>query len=266
MPDPIKTAEPVLRCKCCGGRAPIFGVVDFVQNMSFNKLEMFGIPVYYHRCSACGYMFTTFFDEFTGADFSKWIYNEQYGLVDPGYGESRARDTSKIIAQNFPLAKSVRILDYGGGTGKVAQFLKEDGFGVVDTYDPFVPEFSKRPEQKYDMIVSFEVMEHSTKPAEMFADVASFMADNGLIFFSTQLQPQDILAQGTRWWYLNPRAGHASTYTPQAIAHVVQPLGLKLACFNELYHILFRNDVPQFARHLMRPPAASMSNPPAKSA
>src|SRR5580700_9483928 len=137
MPDPIQLAKRFLPCKCCGGRSPIFGVVDFVQNMSFNKPEMFGIPVYYHRCSVCGYLFTTFFDEFTGEDFRKWIYNEQYGLVDPGYGESRAKDSCGIIAQNFPGAKGLRVMDYGGGTGKLAQFLKENGFGAVDTYDPF---------------------------------------------------------------------------------------------------------------------------------
>jgi 2-polyprenyl-6-hydroxyphenyl methylase/3-demethylubiquinone-9 3-methyltransferase len=173
-------------------------------------------------------------------------------MIDLGYGESRAKDNCKIISQNFPGAKSLRVLDYGGGTGKLATFLKEVGFGIVDTYDPFVAEFSKRPEEKYDMIVCFEVMEHTTKPAEMFADVASFLGPNGMVFFSTQLQPPDILTQGSRWWYLNARAGHASTYTPQAIATIVQPMGLKLTCFNELYHALWRGEIPEFARHLVR--------------
>jgi SAM-dependent methyltransferase len=250
MPDPLQVANPVQRCKCCGGRAPIFGVVDWVQNLTSIKPELYGIPVYYHRCASCGYLFTVFFDEFTGEDFSKWVYNEQYGLIDLGYGESRARDNTKIIASNFADAKSAHVLDYGGGTGKLAEFLRAEGFVSVDTYDPFVPEFATRPDRKYDLIVSFEVMEHSTKPAEMFADVASFLSPNGMIFFSTTLQPQDILTMGTKWWYLNPRAGHASTYTPQAIHAVVAPMQLSLFCFNHDYHALWRGDFPPFARHL----------------
>jgi 2-polyprenyl-6-hydroxyphenyl methylase/3-demethylubiquinone-9 3-methyltransferase len=257
MPDPIQLAHPTLQCKCCGGRAPIFGVVDFVQNMTSVKLEMCGVPVYYHRCANCGYLFTTFFDNFTNADFSKWIYNEQYGLVDLGYGETRARDNCKIISEQFPALKQMKILDYGGGTGKLAQFLKANGFVTVDTYDPFVPEHSRRPEQKYDLVTAFEVVEHTTKPMEMFTDLISFLAPEGLLFFSTELQPFDILTQGTRWVYLNPRAGHASTYTPQAITSIINPMGLTLACFSKWFQAAWRGDaqqVPQFARHLIRQP------------
>ena len=76
---------------------------------------------------------------------------------------------------------------------------------------------------------------------------------NGMIFFSTTLQPVDILTQGTKWWYLNPRAGHASTYTPQAIQAVTSKLNLALCCFNHDYHALWRGKYPPYGQQLFPP-------------
>ena len=67
-------------CKCCGALAFLYGVVDFHKNCEIyrrNVLEISGVPIYYHRCPECGFIFTTAFDHFTNEDFQQYVYNER---------------------------------------------------------------------------------------------------------------------------------------------------------------------------------------------
>src|SRR5207237_2813544 len=106
------------------------------------------------------------------------------------------------------------------------------GFPRAETYDPFVPRYSAKPPDRFDCVVSFEVVEHSTDPARAFADMNDFLTGSGLILFSTLLQPADIDHQGLNWWYAAPRNGHVSLYSRASLEKVVQPFGLKLGSFN----------------------------------
>ena len=73
--------------------------------------------------------------------------------------------------------------------------------------------------------------------------------DNGLILFSTLMQPDEIQQIGVGWWYVAPRNGHVSLFTQQAVRAVVQPLGLNSGSFDADLHVLVR-EPPSFARHL----------------
>jgi SAM-dependent methyltransferase len=242
------------QCKCCGNLAVPYGVVDFHKNCEIARqkvLDISGVPIYYHRCPACGFIFTTAFDHFTNEDFTRHIYNDEYALVDPDYQEIRPRANAASLCSLFSAVKPGRILDYGGGNGTLTGFLREAGFGHVDTYDPFVPRYSVRPADRFDCIVSFEVVEHTTDPARVFADMNELLAESGLILFSTLLQPADIDQQGLNWWYAAPRNGHVSLYTRASLSNVVQRFGFKFGSFNDNCHVLFR-EIPDFARHFIK--------------
>lgn len=240
-------------CKCCGGEASIFGLVDFNRNCETPRIDPLspcGIPVYYHRCGRCGFIFTTAFDHFTPDDFRRLIYNEQYALADPDYRDIRPARSAEFVARTFPLAKGKRVLDYGGGNGRMADLLRADGFADVTVYDPFVPAFSTPPAGTFALISCFEVVEHSPDPRGTFAQLASRLDPDGLIVYSTLVQPPDILKLGVGWWYLAPRNGHVSLFTRPALAAVATPLGLKCASFDDGIHTMFRR-LPDFAKHLM---------------
>jgi 2-polyprenyl-6-hydroxyphenyl methylase/3-demethylubiquinone-9 3-methyltransferase len=241
-------------CKCCGALAFPYGVVDFHKNCEIYRrkvLDISGVPIYYYRCPECQFIFTTAFDHFTKEDFLRYIYNEEYLVVDPDYREARPRGNAAALCRLFTGAKPRRILDYGGGQGILAELLRAEGFSQVDTYDPFVPRYSARPPDRFDCVVSFEVVEHSTDPPRAFADMNDFLTGSGLILFSTLLQPADIDRQGLNWWYAGPRNGHVSLYSRASLEKVVQPFGFKIGSFNENFHVLFR-EVPDFAKHLIR--------------
>jgi 2-polyprenyl-6-hydroxyphenyl methylase/3-demethylubiquinone-9 3-methyltransferase len=238
--------SPSVPCKCCSGEAKIFGVVDFNQTCAQRISCATGfpeIPIYYHRCRSCGFLFTVAFDNFSRDDFAKWIYNEQYKTVDPDYDELRPHNAAAFVAKMFEECRDVRILDYGAGTGRVAGLLKADGFKQVDSYDPFVPEFSARPTSRYDVIISFEVAEHCPHPAKLFQELDSLVKPEGMILFSTQLQPPEIEQIGVNWWYIGPRNGHVSIYTKEALAKLTEPMGWRLISFNVQVHALSRRPI-----------------------
>jgi 2-polyprenyl-6-hydroxyphenyl methylase/3-demethylubiquinone-9 3-methyltransferase len=252
VPQPVCPTQAT--CKCCGAIASLFGVVDFHKNCEIVRrkvLDVSGIPIYYYRCPACQFLFTTAFDHFTQESFARYVYNEEYALVDPDYQDARPRGNADMVCRLFAASRPRRVLDYGGGNGLLAELLRAAGFAQADTYDPFVPRFATRPLERYDSVVSFEVAEHATDPARTFAEMNDLVANPGLILFSTLLQPANLEEQGLNWWYAGPRNGHVSLYTRASLEALARPLGLTLGSFNDGLHVLFRA-LPDFARGIMR--------------
>src|SRR5687768_413288 len=139
MEPRLRPVETVTPCKCCGTAAALYGVVDFTKSCEEGRgkiLPLSGVPVYYHRCPACGFIFTIAFDDFSPEDFARHVYNDEYILVDPDYTRVRPEANARSIAGAFKGARSLRILDYGGGTGVLAEGLRAAGFQDVQTYDP----------------------------------------------------------------------------------------------------------------------------------
>jgi 2-polyprenyl-6-hydroxyphenyl methylase/3-demethylubiquinone-9 3-methyltransferase len=242
-------------CKCCGATALPYGVVDFHKNCEIYRREVLGIsgvPIYYYRCPACRFIFTTAFDDFTKDDFLRYVYNDDYLLVDPDYLGERARWNADLLVHLFSGTRPGRILDYGGGNGALADHLRAAGFPAVETFDPFVPRHSARPPGRFDCVLCFEVVEHSTDPERTFADICDSLDDPGLILFSTQLQPPDIDRQGLNWWYAGPRNGHVSLFSRASLQALLEPFGFGLASFNHSLHALFR-EIPDFAKPFLIP-------------
>ena len=138
-------AKETCLCKCCGSTAYLCGVVDFNKNCEQLRapelLPVAGRPVYYHRCPACGFIFSVQFDDFSALQFSETIYNNDYVLVDPDFVEARPRSNAQSIANILGDNRSLKVLDYGGGNGKTAALLQEQGY----TYRRAHPEVTAAP-------------------------------------------------------------------------------------------------------------------------
>jgi 2-polyprenyl-6-hydroxyphenyl methylase/3-demethylubiquinone-9 3-methyltransferase len=228
-------------------------VVDFHKNCESRRrqvLSLSGVPIYYYRCPLCRFLFTTAFDHFSREDFNEHIYNADYVLIDPDYLDARPRANANGLTRLFGASRPARVLDYGGGNGRLGECLTAAGFDV-DIYDPLVDRFVHRPTGRYECILCLEVAEHSTRPAELFHDVNDLLSVNGIILLSTLLQPADIEQQGVNWWYLGPRNGHVSLFSRESLLKLVEPLGFHLASRDEGWHVLYR-EIPSFARHFIR--------------
>lgn len=256
MTDPRRpVASAAIPCKCCGHPAALYGVVDFNKNCEVarqrNVLPVAGVPVYYHRCPGCGFVFTAAFDDFTPDDFAELVYNREYPLVDPDFARVRPEDNAALLAEIFGGTPDLRIVDYGGGNGLTAELLRRAGFRSVTTYDPFVPEHATRPAGRFDLVICFEVVEHAPDPHATFREIDGLLAPDGLVLFSTLLQPDDFEAYGLNWWYAAPRNGHVSLHSRASLLAVAEPMGYTFGSFHDGFHALFRR-VPGFASHLIR--------------
>ena len=251
---PRQAQPPHAECKCCRAPAPLFDLCDFNKNCSEHRgvfLPLSGIPIYYYRCPRCGFLFTTDFDGLTRDEFAKHVYNDDYLKIDPDYQSSRPALNARLVDHLFGGAKAAAgVLDYGGGSGALEKSLRQLGFTRVRTYDPFSPDYRERPAGTFPLVTSFEVVEHATDPLATFADAAALLdPGNGVLLFSTLVQPADIDKVKARWWYVGPRNGHVSLHTRQSLAQLLARLGLTCASANDNLHLAFRT-LPDFARHL----------------
>jgi SAM-dependent methyltransferase len=235
-------SQAPLSCKICNAPAELYGVVDFSKSANPDvTTPLAGVPVYYRRCAACGFLFTDAFDDWDHDQFKTHIYNEGYRAFDPEYEFKRPNTNANMIVQLFEARKSkVRLLDFGGGNDALCRVLRAAGFPVAITYDPMVPEHATRPDGKFDVITCFETVEHVPDPVATFAKMAECAAEPGVIIYSTVTQPDDFDKQGMSWWYVGPRNGHISLFTKQALTAAWTRLGYNHISLNHGTHIAFR--------------------------
>jgi len=95
------------------------------------------------------FLFTDGFDDWSEADFKAHIYNADYLALDPDYLEKRPRDNAGTVEQLFGTHKAeLRVLDFGGGNDAMCSALRAAGFPIAETYDPFVADYARRPEER----------------------------------------------------------------------------------------------------------------------
>jgi 2-polyprenyl-6-hydroxyphenyl methylase/3-demethylubiquinone-9 3-methyltransferase len=240
-----------LPCKICGGAARVLGGHDFnrsCEEVRGKFLPSAGLLVVYRRCGDCGFLFTDAFDDWSPEDFAQAIYNDGYSAVDPDYDTVRPQANAQMILKTFAnLAGRLAALDYGGGNGVLAGELRKAGFTVAETYDPFTPAHSVRPERRYNLVTCFEAMEHMPDPVTGAADIASFLDDDGVIVFSTVTQPDVFDVVGMRWWYIGPRNGHISLHTRESLRRMWAKIGLTAFSLSASLHVAYRKP-PSFVQ------------------
>jgi 2-polyprenyl-3-methyl-5-hydroxy-6-metoxy-1,4-benzoquinol methylase len=133
------------------------------------------------------------------------------------------------------------VLDYGGGSGLLSRCLRDAGFKVAETFDPFNPQFARRPDGRFDVITCFETLEHLTDPLAGIDDIAGMLSGVGVVLFSTALQPDELARQGMSWWYIGPRNGHVSLFSRAALAAAWRRHRFTVASFSPTTHLAFRD-------------------------
>lgn len=142
-----------------------------------------------------------------------------------GYG-NRLR-----FLKRLGLKKSDRILDYGCGTGLFVEFLKEQGYGYVDGYDAYVPAYANEEvlAETYDVLVSYDVIEHVDDPRAMMRTVVSLVKQGGLVALGTpnanfvHLDPDNLLTPELSQPY------HRHILSEQMLVRLANEQGMEVA-------------------------------------
>lgn len=240
-------------CKACGTPSPAMGSVDFNKSCEDRRrvaLPLSGRAVTYHRCPACALVFTGDFDAWDHDEFRSRIYNEGYADVDPDFAGSRPAASAELIGALLgPACRGLDVLDFGGGDGALAALLASRHGMAAEVYDPFSPAHDVAPQRQYPLVTCFEVLEHTPDPRATLREIAARVQPDGIVVFSTLLQPGDFAQRGLSWWYVAPRNGHVTIYSAQSLRALWSDLGFQLISHGEGLHIAYRT-LPAFAQGL----------------
>ncbi|MBK4738860.1 class I SAM-dependent methyltransferase [Noviherbaspirillum pedocola] len=243
-------------CPICASPSTALDVVDFNYNLTYQqrtgkRLELAGVPVYYYMCATCDFTFSPQFQSWSDADFLEKVYNAHYLELDPDYVEARpSANAALLMSVLAPCKAQIRHLDYGGGNGRLAALLRDDGWDSL-SHDPF-PASDTRLDAlgKFNLITAFEVFEHVPDPNALMATLAHLLDARGVVLFSTATS-DGYLRRDERidWWYCSPRVGHISLYAKKSLALLGERHGFMLASFNDDWHCYARQ-APDWFHHL----------------
>lgn len=233
-------------CKVCDGPTSVFDVVDFAKTCDYGiyPSPLSGVPVYYHACADCGFIFTDFCDAFDDEDWRTHIYNAEYARIDPDYVAVRPAGNAAVVGSILGYgARRVTGLDYGGGSGTTARLLRQAGH-TYDTVDPFgATDLTPGLAGRYDFCSAFEVIEHSPDPRGLLQSITALMSRGPVrIVIGTQVH-DGIVSAASRlsWWYVAPRNGHLSIYSRRALAVLAERFGLRCTSLSRSMHVLTRD-------------------------
>ncbi|MBN9560037.1 MAG: class I SAM-dependent methyltransferase [Alphaproteobacteria bacterium] len=239
-------------CKCCGGHAEFFLCVDSSRTCEDRHQPPFppsGIGVDYARCDTCQFIFTEYLDSLTEGEIGSLIYNSEYIRADPEFAEIRPALVADMLVDLFGAHRTaIEALDYGGGAGLLARLAQERGFARYDSFDPFFGD-ENGPDRQYELVTAFEVVEHSRDPLATFQEALSYVRPDGVLFFTTQLQPSDV---GPNWWYIAPRNGHVSLHSAHSLRALAQRCGARVISLSDAAHIVYRKARSPIVRLILR--------------
>lgn len=242
-------------CKICGADSPPFDVVDFHKSCHpvLYPLGLSGIPVIYHRCPSCAFVFTTFFDRFTPEQWSRHVYNADYVRVDPEYVEARPHGNALELRCFLRHKRDVLGLDFGGGNGLTAALMRAAGWDF-QSFDPFGhSDVSPQNIGRFNFCSALEVMEHSPDPAASLKAIVDMCSPGRLVVFIGTAVHDGLVTDATRlaWWYAGPRNGHISLYSRAALARLGATQGLEYTSITRGTHLLTRGVSPAAATAML---------------
>ncbi len=248
-PPAPQVPQPEIRsvtCEICGAPALFFDAVDF--NKSCNEdfgvnLPRTGTMVDYFLCDGCGFCFAPEFRDWTLAEFSENIYNEDYVNVDPEYVFDRPNNSAQDFHRLYgPNLGRIRHLDYGGGSGLMSKALREKGWDS-QSYDPIVePEKDIAELGTFNLITAIEVFEHVPDVNQLADHMAKLCAPEGTIVFTTFCSDGQIeRGQPLSWWYAAPRNGHISLYSRESLKLLMAKRGMSCVSKSPMFHMAFHS-------------------------
>jgi SAM-dependent methyltransferase len=225
-----------VKCKICGSNTTAWAVLDFNKSCEHKtpNYERSGIGIHYVKCETCGYLFTPSFDNWTKADFLKYIYNEEYIKADPEYNGVRSIRDSQWFIQNVP-NKSLQILDYGAGPAVLGRELKNKGYDI-ESWDPMWGIDPTWPvEKKFDLITSFEVFEHTPTPLATLLEAHKWLKPGGQIFITTLIN--ELVENDANYWYVSPCNGHIGIHSINSLDRLFANVGMKVQHHGHSFHL-----------------------------
>ena len=180
--------------------------------LTFRKKE-------YYKCRGCQSVFmdSRFFLDPKKEKERYLLHNND--VNDVGY-QNFVKPIIDYTLDNF--TKESHGLDFGAGHGPVICTLLKKMSYNIEMYDPFFHNQKELLKEKYDYIISCEVIEHFHDPAKEFSSLKSMLNHGGKLILKT-----DILKPNTdfKQWYYKNDATHVFFYSLKSFDYIVKKFG-----------------------------------------
>lgn len=201
-----------MECKICGNKTETFDRASLI-----NKYD-----VSYYRCPHCGFIQTE--DPYWLSEaYSEAIADSDIGLIGRNIHLSDIIDTVLKI-----LNPTSQILDYGGGYGMFVRMMRDKGWDF-EWYDEYCQNlFAKGHEmshEHYDVITSFEMLEHLPNPLETIEKMFSL---SDTLICTTELLPYNPPRINDWWYYATETGQHIAFYTKKSLHVIAEKFGKNL--------------------------------------
>lgn len=147
----------------------------------------------------------------------KAIYDQhENNPNDPGYRNFLNRLMSPLLAYLNPGSNG---LDFGSGPGPTLSLMLQEQGHIMAIYDPYYADVKIALKQRYDFITSTEVVEHLSKPKEVFKQLFELIDHKGVLGIMTKLIPKDIPFE--KWHYIKDPT-HITFYSEETCRFIAQ--------------------------------------------
>ena len=233
-------------CRLCGGPS------RFV----FRKVLLGKHEVSFNRCMACHSL---------QSESPYWLgeaYSPAVDAIDTGAAQ-RVLYCFALTHIVMRVLNCRTALDFGGGAGLLSRLLRDAGYDAwwYDQYTSpgYATGFVGDPAKAYDLVTSFEVIEHFASPA---TDIQTlFAGDPRVVLLMTEIYR----GQGEDWSYIAPEEGqHIFFYSPEGLRWIGERQGYFLLLCHGF--ILFLRQKPSplqrwILQSLLRPRLIALIKP-----
>lgn len=153
---------------------------------------------------------------------------------DPRYQKFTAPISGYVLKHFGP---DDRGLDFGSGTGPVISKVLKDHQYQIQQYDPY---FANHPEvltEKYDYIVSCEVIEHFYHPRKEFTRLRKMLNPRGQLICMTSLYHPGIVFSG---WRYRKDPTHVIIYQQATVEYIAEAFDFKSVAVSGKRRVVWR--------------------------
>ncbi|MGH1539686.1 MAG: class I SAM-dependent methyltransferase [Arenicella sp.] len=177
----ITSDNGCIECPLCHGLQSTYQTSKDIETVHSNVEKFADHAFTIWRCKSCNSLHSK---ESVDLDYYYKNYPMQSQKLD--YGTKCAFNTRLSYLKQAGLQPGDKVLDYGCSNGLFVEFLQQKGYRAFG-YDPYLEKYANESilNDKYDLVVSYDVIEHVDNPKEFVPQMSSYLKAKGILVIGT---------------------------------------------------------------------------------